>query len=56
MEEEEGVRAQAGGEHRDAVLQEDPLEVEGAPGRQAFRKNSSFFKQDILCLLQNWQH
>ena len=56
MEEEEEVRAQAGGEHRDAVLQEDSLEVEGAPGRQAFRENSSFFKQDILCLLQNWQY
>ena len=54
--EEEEVRAEAGGEHRDAVLQEDPLKVEGAPGRQAFRENSSFFKQDILCLLQNWQY
>ena len=40
MEEEEEVRAQAGGEHRDAVLQEDPLEVEGAPGGQALRENS----------------
>ena len=56
MEEEEEVRAQAGGEHRDAVLQEDSLEVEGAPGRQALRENSSFFKQYILCLLQNWQY
>ena len=56
MEEEEEVRAQPGGEHRDAVLQEDPLEVEGAPGRQALRENSSFFKQYILCLLQNWQY
>ena len=56
MEEEEEVRAEAGDEHRDAVLQEDPLEFEGAPGRQALRENSSFFKQDILCLLQNWQY
>ena len=50
MEEEEEVRAEAGGEHRDAVLQEDPLEVEGAPGRQAFRENSSFFKSKIFCV------
>ena len=50
MEEEEEVRAQAGDEHRDAVLQEDSLKVGGAPGRQALRENSSFFKQDILCL------
>ena len=40
MEEEEEVRAQAGDEHRDAVLQEDPLEVKGAPGRQALSENS----------------
>ena len=40
MEEEEEVRAQAGDEHRDAVLQEDPLKVEGAPGRQALSENS----------------
>ena len=56
MEEEKEVRAEAGDEHCDAVLQEDPLKVEGAPGRQALRENSSFFKQDILCLLQNWQY
>ena len=56
MEEEEEVRAQAGDEHRNAVLQENPLEVEGAPGRQALRENGSFFWQDILCLLQNWQY
>ena len=56
MEEEEEVRAQPSDEHRDAVLQEDPFKVEGAPGRQALRENSSFFKQDILCLLQNWQY
>ena len=40
MEEEEEVRAEASDEHRDAVLQEDPLKVEGAPGRQALRENS----------------
>ena len=56
MEEEEEVRAQPSDEHRDAVLQEDSLKVGGAPGRQALRENSSFFKQDILCLLQNWQY
>ena len=33
MEEEEDLRAQAGDEHRDAVLQKDPLELKGAPGR-----------------------
>ena len=43
MEEEEEVRAHAGDEHRDAVLQEDPLKFEGAPGRQALRENGSFF-------------
>ena len=43
MEEEEEVRAQAGGEHRDAVLQEDPLEVEGAPGGQALRQYEMCF-------------